>query len=163
MNAESETVLWSGRPSLWNWWFELLVGDLLILLAAALWWAGYGSFSPWTLLGGAACYAGAWVQRLGERFTLTNQRVSAVTGLFARRVDEVELRDIRNITLEQSFAQRLLGLGDIGVSSAAGEGIEVTLRGVPDAPGVKEKVRLARRDAAGPEAAAAPEPSEPSA
>ena len=52
---DDEKVIWDGRSSFWNWWLELAIGDLLILLAIALWWTGYGHFAPWA--------AGWWAWR----------------------------------------------------------------------------------------------------
>ena len=63
--------------------------------------------------------------------------------LFFKGCQEL-VQDIRNITLEQSFFQRMLGVGDIGISSAGSDGIEVRFGGVGKAPAVKERVRRVR-------------------
>lgn len=140
----NEVTLWRGRPSFWNWWAELLLGDLFLLLAGALWWISEPFYAPWSLAAGLAVYLIVLVIRFGDLYLVTSQRVIAQSGLLSRRVDEIEIQDIRNITLEQSFFQRILGVGDIGISSAGGEGIEVRFDGVGGAADVKERVRLIR-------------------
>lgn len=144
MPPEKETLIWRGRPSFWNWWVQITVGDLLFLLAGALWWIGEGLFALGSLAGGVAFYAYAGVRRLGSLYILTSQRAVASEGLFSRRVDEVEICDVRNIALEQSLSQRMLGTGDVGISSAGGDDVEVLFAGIPDAKNVKERVRQAR-------------------
>ncbi|MDE2290796.1 MAG: PH domain-containing protein [Elusimicrobia bacterium] len=152
--APAERTLWTGRPSYWNYWPSLLIGDLLVLLALALWWTGRTKPAPWTLLGSVPMYLDAVVRRLCVRYTVTDQRVTAASGLVSRRLDEVEVGDVRSIVLTQSLFERLVGIGTVGLSTAAGEEIEVFLRGVPDADKVKETVRGARR-------AASPRPEAP--
>lgn len=139
-----ETTLWEGRPSWWTVWPTLAIADLLLLLALALWWTGRGEFSLWAAAGAAPFYLLAALKRASALYRVTDQRVSARLGVVARRVDEVEVGDIRNITLTQSFFERLVGTGTVGVSTAAGDGVEVVLYGVPDAEAVKEAVRKAR-------------------
>jgi uncharacterized membrane protein YdbT with pleckstrin-like domain len=134
----------------------LAIGDLILLLALALWWTGRGPMAPYAAAGALPFYLLAAVKRLSARYTVTDQRVRASLGLFARRVDEVEVSDIRNVVLTQSFFERLVGTGTVGLSTSAGDGVEVVLVGVPGAESVKEAVRRARLDA--PKPAPAPDP-----
>lgn len=139
-----ERKLWEGRRSLWNWWPRLLAADLLLLLGAVLWWAGHGRWAPWAALAGALVHAVVLLQRVSSLYSVTSERVIARNGLLSTRTDEVDIRDIRNISVEQTLFQRLLGLGDVGVSSAGSDGVEVVFRGIPQAGGVKEIIREAR-------------------
>ncbi len=144
-----EETLWTGQPSYWNWWALLLIGDLSIVLIGALWWTGESAWIPPVAALSVVAYAGAVMGRAGVRYTLTNQRVIARTGLLSKRVDEVEICDIRNIVLEQSAFDRLCGIGTVGIASAGGDGIEVRFEGIKDAPALKERVRGARLSPAG--------------
>ncbi|MFH2203868.1 MAG: PH domain-containing protein [Elusimicrobiota bacterium] len=134
---------------MWNWWASLLTADLLIILAAALWWTRRDDYAAYSLAGAVFLYSGVAILRLGSSYLLTNHRAITRRGLLARRLDEVEICDIRNITLEQTFFQRLIGIGDVGLSSAGGDGIEVCFDGVGNPDLVKEHVRGARRTPAG--------------
>ena len=142
-----EKTLWEGRPSWWTVWPSLAIGDLILLLAAALWWTGRAPLAPWAAAAAAPFYLLAALKRLTARYTVTDQRVRASVGLFSRRVDEVEAADIRNVILTQSFFERLVGTGTVGLSTSASDGVEVVLVGVPRAEAVKEAVRQARLNA----------------
>lgn len=140
-----EKVLWEGRPSWWTVWPSLLIGDLILLLAPALWWSGRGEFALWAVAAALPFYLLAVLKRASALYTVTDQRVRASLGLFARRVDEVEAADVRNVILTQTFFERMVGTGTVGLSTSAGDGVEVVLVGVPEAEAVKEAVRQARR------------------
>lgn len=142
--GQNEKELWRGRASLWNWWLQLLIADLLLLLAGALWWEDEIRFAPYAAGAAAAIYAGIGLLRLSNLYILTNHRAISRKGFFSRHHDEVEVRDIRNITIDQTFLQRLMKVGDIGLSSAGGDGIEVSFEGVGDAIAIKERIRQAR-------------------
>lgn len=144
-----EKEVWAGRPSWWNFWLPMATGDLLVLLAALLWWTGRGRFAPWALAAALAFYLIGVLRRAACAYSLTDQRVRAVSGLLSKRVDEVELRDIRNITLTQSVPERLFGIGTVTVATAATDGLEVVLRGIPGAESVKETIRGMRLQAPG--------------
>lgn len=139
-----ETVLWEGRPSWWTVWSSLAIGDLILLLAPVLWWTGRAELAPWAVLAALPFYGIAALKRASARYTVTTQRVRASVGLFSRRIDEVEAADIRNVILSQSFFDRLVGTGTLGLSTSGGDGVEVVLAGVPEAETVKEAVRRAR-------------------
>lgn len=141
-----EKTLWTGRPSWWTVWPSLLIGDLILLLAAALWWRGMTQQAPWAVVGALPFYLLAALKRASASYLVTDQRVSASTGLFSRRVDEVEAADIKNVILTQSFFERLVGTGTVGLSTSAGDGVEVVLIGVPQAEAVKEAIREARKE-----------------
>ena len=143
-----EKTLWRGRPSFWNFWTSMAIGDLLVLLAGALWWTDRVKYAPWTLAAAAPFYLIAVWQRSGVVYTISDQRVTAAAGLLSSRIDEVEVGDIRNIVLTQSVFERLVGIGTIAVSTAAGEG-EVVLRGIPGAAAVKEQIRAVRLEKTG--------------
>lgn len=143
-NDTEEKTLWSGRPSFWNWWFRIATGSLALLLVGLLGVTGERQWIPPVLFVAAVAYSAAVLGRAGMRYTLTTQRVIAKTGLLSKRVEEVEILDIRNIVLEQSFFDRLCGIGTVGIASAGGDGMEVRFEGVKDAPGLKERVRAAR-------------------
>lgn len=150
-----EKTLWEGRPSWWTVWPSLAIGDLVLLTAAAFWWTGRAELAPWAVVFALPFYGLAALKRACARYTVTDQRVRASLGLFSRRVDEVEAADIRSVVLTQSFFERLVGTGTVGLSTSAGDGVEVVLVGVPDAETVKEVVRQARLNAP----KAAPPPS----
>src|SRR5205809_356177 len=52
------------------------------------------------------------------RWELTTERLRVVRGLLNRSTEEVELTRVRDVSCEQSLAQRALGIGNVTVVSA---------------------------------------------
>lgn len=73
-----------------------------------------------------------WLHRYSTRYRLTNERLIKISGLLAKGVDEVELYRIRDTRVHQSLLQRLVGLGDIEVTSTDASGT-FCLENLPDA------------------------------
>ena len=71
-------------------------------------------------------------------------RVTLERGLFSKCYQDYLPRDIRSIDIDQSFGQRMVGIGDITISTAAtAEGSE-KIEGIPDPKGIRELI-LAQR------------------
>lgn len=87
-------------------------------LANAPWlsWVGLGMIAVgglWWLIWWAAPHR--WI-----KLTITNKRTIRQEGIIVRRTSEVLHDHIRNVKIEQSFLQRLLGVGSISIDSAGG-------------------------------------------
>jgi uncharacterized membrane protein YdbT with pleckstrin-like domain len=57
---------------------------------------------------------------------------------------EMELADVRSIEVDRSLSQRLLGLGNVMVASAASADFIVRMWDIPDPERVAEMLRQAR-------------------
>ncbi len=79
-----------------------------------------------------------WLGCLGTTLTVTDRRVILRRGLLSRSSNEVWHTDINNVQVTQSFLQRLTGVGSIGISTAAQEGIEIQVGGIPDPDAVRQ-------------------------
>lgn len=77
-------------------------------------------------------------------YRVDGERLESRLGWVARRVQSVRVQDLRNINVRQTVAQRLLGVGDVEFSSAAGGEVEVIFFGVPDPMGFKLYVERAQ-------------------
>jgi len=83
--------------------------------------------------------------------TVTDLRTRLHRGWLGRSITEVWHRDVRNVQIEQTFFQRILGVGRIGVSSAAQSSIEIEVSGMRNVDKIKEiidKNRIGQRRAA---------------
>ena len=106
--------------------FVLRLGGLVLTL-----WMLIENRMGWMSLGivmavaALAVLAVWWVKHLGVSLKITNKRTVSHRGLFSRNTSEVVHDNIRNVTIEQSFWQRLWGVGRIGISSAGQDGIEI--------------------------------------
>lgn len=105
------------------------IGLTLLVLAALCW------FSLFVM----------WVRfTLARSLEVTNKRSIERNGLFSRSTNEVLHDHIRNITVKQSFFERLMGIGEIGIASSGQSGVEVDIRDIPDPDGIREIIDLYR-------------------
>ena len=56
-----------------------------------------------------------------QSFRLTSQRLTLESGLFSRRLVELDMRAIEDVSLSQTVTERLLGLGTIELAGAEGD------------------------------------------
>ena len=99
------------------------------------------------------CFAGVglvlfaiwWLKCKGTTLTVTDERVRLRKGILSKSITEVWHQDVRNVQLEQTFFQRIFGVGTIGISSAGQNEIEVNVSGIPDPERVKELIDQHRR------------------
>ena len=86
-----------------------------------------------------------WLKCKGTTLTVTSDRTRLRKGILSKSVTEVWHRDVRNVQLNQSFFQRIFGVGTIGVSSAGQNEIEIKVAGIPDPERVKTLIDKYRR------------------
>lgn len=102
-------------------------------------WVGLGMFIVawlWWLIWWLAPHR--WM-----KLTITTRRSILQEGIIMRKTSEVLHNHIRNIKIEQSFLQRILGVGMIEIDSAGGEEnnlIEIRMRDVPGPYEVKTAI-----------------------
>jgi uncharacterized membrane protein YdbT with pleckstrin-like domain len=91
----------------------------------------------------------AYLKTKSTRYEITTQRLRITSGVFSRRVDEIELYRVKDSTLLEPFLLRTQGLGNIAVLSNDTAMPNVLLHAVAQARDVREKLRNAyetRRD-----------------
>jgi len=137
---EDEPELLRLRPSVLSYpghllYFALVfvIGVLLLVLLHA--GRGYVVLLLLALLAGGA--ASLWLRRLATVYVVTTRRIIERRGVLGRQEKEVEIRDIRLLSVEQSFLERLLGIGRIEINTAAGNEVEMTFAGFADPLRVK--------------------------
>jgi uncharacterized membrane protein YdbT with pleckstrin-like domain len=114
---------------------------LLGAVCVAIWWAGWAfdtGAHPLLIAGGGLLplvlgIAYSWLVRLGAEYRLYQDSLEIETGIVSRRIDNLQLFRVRDLRLEQSVLGRLLGFGDIAVTSTDQSTPHLTIRGV-DAP-----------------------------
>jgi uncharacterized membrane protein YdbT with pleckstrin-like domain len=72
------------------------------------------------------------VSRKRTLYTITTQRLTIRTGLFARAVQETRLERIQNVYSRQSMLERVLGVGTVDFDTAAGAEYSFSFRGLAD-------------------------------
>ncbi len=88
---------------------------------------------------------GFWrLATLGDSLKITNKRSIERSGLLSKRTTEVLHDNIRNFQINQSAWDRVLNLGQIGISSSGQDGIEIVMDKVPQPNRVKNIIDLYR-------------------
>lgn len=75
------------------------------------------------------------------RYRITNQRLTIDSGLVAKRVDDVDLRSIDDVGLEQSPVERMLGVGRLTIVSTDRARPRLALYGIESPRDVRERLR----------------------
>lgn len=101
----------------------LVIAGLIIALISM------GMLGRWWLL--------SWMQSL----TITNERLVYCYGLIHRGTSEVRHKDVRNLKVSQNVIERLLSFGDIAVSSAGQDDMEIVMNDIPDPEHVADLIR----------------------
>ena len=137
-SEEAEVTSYTARPA-WRtqWWRIVLAALLPAVFVLALFW-GERYFSAPNLRAAQVVIVAVFVylvvgilyRHYVWRFRLDTDNVESQEGLIARKVRSIRLRDLRNINVNQTLAQRLFGIGNVEFSSSAGSDVEVVFFGV---------------------------------
>lgn len=88
----------------------------------------------------ALVLAGWYVFTFENRLEITNKRIIATRGIFSRSTSEVPHEKIQNIQVNQTFLQRVMKVGSIGISSAGQSDIEIVFPNAPNPYRVREVI-----------------------
>ena len=80
---------------------------------------------------------------LVEFYTITNERIKIVKGMFGKDTENIELIRLQDIDVTQNLSERMFNIGDIMIKSADASNASVTLRNVPQPQEVYELLRRA--------------------
>ena len=125
----AEKEVWSGGPSQWQNLWVWVSCVLIVTIPWALWRA---------------------LVTKNTRYRLTDQRLKNTRGVFNRVTDDLELYRVKDTHFQQTFWQRMVGIGDVVLSTSDTTTPIVVLADIRDAEGVRERVRALveqRRDA----------------
>jgi hypothetical protein len=143
-------AMFRARPFL----FLLLLVVLLGGAAAAIWfgilrtqaphareysWAGMGTMGV-----GLLAFMVWKLRTMETSLEITSKRTIERKGLFSRFTSEVRHQDIRNLQVTQSFFERLMGVGRIGISSAGQDDVEIVADDVPSPDRIRQIIDLYR-------------------
>ena len=88
----------------------------------------------------------AWYRRASVVLRIFSNRITLERGVFSKCYQDYLPRDIRSIDIDQSFLERIVGIGDMTISTAATvEGSE-KMEGIPDPRAIRELILTQRGD-----------------
>ncbi|MFI4898346.1 MAG: PH domain-containing protein [Phycisphaerales bacterium JB059] len=105
-------------------WLAILGGVIALL--------GFGVLFVW------------WLKTMSASLEVTNKRTILKRGILARSTSEVVHDNIRNIQIDQTFWQRVWGVGSIGISSSGQDGIEIQLGDLKNPNDIRKTIDLYR-------------------
>lgn len=82
----------------------------------------------------------AALDRAGRKYRITNHRVTVKKGILNRQTDEVSIVDLKNVTIKQSLAGRILDYGDVVGGTAGTSGNEMMIEGVKNPERIKDLI-----------------------
>ena len=92
---EPERTLFAGNPALLPSVFSLLLTILTVGLAAIYY----------------------WLRQKHTHYKITTERVVVETGLFSKRMDQIDIYRINDYVVERPFSQRIMGTGNLVVTA----------------------------------------------
>ncbi len=119
----AERTLWRDNPTHWAYLSVYILGAFLIPLVIGI------PIVIWAIL-----------DRKHTVYTVTNKRVTQKSGIIGKDLSEVDLKDIRNVLVKYGILDRLLGIGNIGLGTAAQAGIEIKMKGFRDPERIRKLI-----------------------
>ena len=146
---DREEVYYSGSPMLRGHLGRLLLLTLLglAIIAAPFLIAHFGKMAMHWIAYLACSIVGIIVILIpmlmakAIRYRITNYRIDFERGLLGKRIDTLELWHVEDVRFEQSFFDRLLGVGTVTVFSNDDTTPRLPLRGLPNPRPLFDKIK----------------------
>lgn len=123
--SSAETTLFEGHPALMPSVVDWFVAVITVGLAAIYY----------------------FVKSRGVHYKITTQRIVVESGLFSKRMDQIDIYRINDYVVERPFGQRLVGTGNIVLSAMDRSTPDIRLAGLPtDVMALYEKLRVATEE-----------------
>lgn len=139
------------RPAWRSQWFLMMLAIILLLIPLLPIIKALRAGTDWRLalnpgvamLGVPFCIVCTIMlyRHLSYLFTVDDFNIESRHGIIAREVSSIRVEDVRNITVKQSLFERILFMGDIEFSSAAGPEAEVVFKKISAPMRVKRKIQ----------------------
>jgi membrane protein YdbS with pleckstrin-like domain len=136
---DREEVYYEGSPMLRGdigKFFLLWVLGLALIASPILFWVFKGWWPHWifTLIAVVVGLLIMWIPVLimkSVRYRISNYRIDFERGILGKKIDTLELWHVDDIRMEQSFVERLLGVGTITVLSNDTSTPKLSMKGLP--------------------------------
>jgi membrane protein YdbS with pleckstrin-like domain len=122
---DGEEVAWTGEPELASRAGQFATGAIMLPLLGL----------------GLLILVPTYLQVKNTDYVVTNQSLYRKDGVLSTNITSVELDRIQNTEYSQSFTEKLLGYGTVGISTAGSSGTEMQFEGIGDAEEVRDAIR----------------------
>jgi uncharacterized membrane protein YdbT with pleckstrin-like domain len=110
---ESEEILWKGQPRMKSILPALVIGIPLSVVGIGL-----------------LIIIGAYLQITNTNFLVTNQGLYKKTGILSRNVQKIGFDKVQNISFSQGIFGSQFDYGNIEISTAGGQGVEMRFNSI---------------------------------
>lgn len=101
-----------------------------------------------TLIAAVVCWVPLviwwFVATRGRGLEITNKRTIERRGLLSKSTDEVLHDHVRNVKVDQTFYNRVVRIGQIGIASSGSDQTEIVMEDLPDPQKIREIIDLYR-------------------
>ena len=148
---EEEVEMWRGgyspKAMIGSWLLcglitlVLIIGGVVLAKGGLVWGIiAAVILATWLYFGLVLCH-----RRLNVRYKLTNQRFMHESGILRRVTDRIETIDMDDITFEQTFLERFVGVGTVRITSTDRSHPELILIGIDNVKEVAGQLDDIRR------------------
>ena len=110
------------RSSTLGWLRGTLAGwGTILLIVAGLLAALLGSWGAWPLAlsaAGLVIILVVWVRNLAATYEVCSDRLLIRRGIFVKSIDEVELYRVKDVRLDFTLINQIVGIGTLGITSS---------------------------------------------
>ena len=115
-------------------------------LVAAGGWLTFTSWIQWAISGaitlaGLILFLKWWLEIRYTTLIVTSKRTILRKGIVSRETSEVQHDDVRNIQVDQNMYERIVGVGDLAISSSGQDDLEIVVLGIAHPEDVADVVR----------------------
>ncbi len=124
-------MIYQGRTSLIKYWYLIGMGILFVMAGIQLIYSpGAGDTGFFFVLPGLFSVGLACLNVAVASYTVTSRRLIGRKGLLPPRTVEVEISDIQDVQVNQNPTERILGIGNIAVSTPDPSGLKIVFAGI---------------------------------
>lgn len=144
---EGETVLFEGHPSWRAALLFFLKGFVIgVLIGAILWFAVSEAAGIAALVVIAAVtILASVIIRSAIDYKITDERLHIRRGILSKKIHETRLGRVQDVTIEQSFPDRILRIGKAEFDTASDERNDFVFEGIANPDQVRQAVDKAHR------------------
>lgn len=85
-----------------------------------------------------------WFDTRSKTLIVTDKRTVLRRGILSKSLNDIMNQDVRNIQVTQSVFQRLMGVGNVAISSSGQATVEIEAKGIPDPDSVRQFINQSR-------------------